>query len=225
MGITFNAQKFTRYEINKLSLIKNGDCGLYGYIYKLNEEECLKYYKVHIDAYQYFKINEFTQYSFETAVFPNRLVLVDNKFRGYIMDYVEGYRLDECKDMEFSIILKKYKSYIDTILDELSEERIEMYDVHSGNIMYDAINNKFKSIDCEDWEVSNLSAQKIKENNFMKLNLAFRSILTEDDFCFMKKMTLDTDFIDYYESFRQKQEKKSKRKILVVKDFINSCWR
>lgn len=225
MGITFNAQKFTRYEINKLSLVKNGDCGLYGNIYRLNEEECLKYYKVSIDAYQYYKLNEFTQYYFESAVFPNRLVLVNKKFHGYIMDYVDGYRLDECNNMEFSTLLKLYKEYIDTILDELSEEKIEMFDVHSGNIMYDAINKKFKSIDCEDWEVINLPSYKIKENNFRKLNAALRSVITEDEFHFMKKITLDTDFIDYYESYRQKLEKKSKKKILVVQDFINSCWR
>lgn len=223
--MTFNSQKLTRTEINKLELVKHGDCGLYGYIYRLNEEECLKYYKVRIDEFQFYKLNEFTQYSFNAAVFPRRLVLVDKKFKGYIMEYVDGYRLDECKDMDFSTVLRAYKEYIDTLLEELSEEKIEMRDVHAGNIMYDSKSGKFKSIDCEDWEVRNLPTHEIKESNFRKLNLAFRSAITEDDFHFMKKITMDTDFIDYYESYRKKIENKTKRKILVVQDYINNYWR
>lgn len=225
MKITFNLQKFTRSEINKLSLVKNGDCGLYGYIYRLNEEECLKYYKVKIDDFQFYKLNDFTKYSFEAAVFPKRLVLVNNKFRGYIMDYVDGCRLDECTNMDFSLLVRLYKEYIDRILDEVSEERIEMLDVHSGNIMYDSKKEMFRSIDCEDWTIENLPVYQIRESNFRKLNLAFRSAITGDDFHFMKKITMDTDFVDYYESYREKIEIKSKKKILKVQDFINYYWR
>ena len=75
---------------------------------------------------------------YEGFTFPESLVIVDGKFKGFIKEFVEGKSLDELDldntDVyEFLIALKKFE----TELQELSyEEDLDVYDLNPNNLVY-----------------------------------------------------------------------------------------
>ena len=69
-----NVRNIDEKEIKKLKLVKHGDCGYFGRVYRLNELECIKIFYEKLSGYKINKYNEQTQFLFETARMPKYLV-------------------------------------------------------------------------------------------------------------------------------------------------------
>lgn len=209
-------------------IIKNStyiDSGAYGRIYRLNADECVKVWK-HSPSFELVnKINNFTNFKLNSAVFPNNLVIIKDDIIGYTMEYINGKNLRDEDDFDFSFFIEKYNKYIRAILNELSESKILTCDINMGNIMFDKTRGKFRSVDIDSWSVSCDSLEVINNENFLNLIRCCAGFLFfydhNDDYKKATNIDFNTDFVDFYESMRNSLEKKSYVKIKTVDDFIN----
>lgn len=213
-----NVQKLSRKDIYKLSLVKNGDIGTLSKVYRLNNLECLKIYKKAKDEYDLYRLNEFTKLKYEHVVMPNRLVIINNKFKGYIMDFINGTMLCDCEKLDFSFMLKKYKEFIDNVIDETVDDGIMLYDCNACNVIYDTEKQCFKLIDCDEWAIHTYYRGNEIIQNYRMLHSTFNYLITN------KYNALEYDFydfIDYFECLRQMEEKRLGIKIKTIGDFKN----
>lgn len=219
-----NVQKFTSSELDKLSLVKDGDTGHFGKIYRLNWDECIKIYNDTIDDFLVFSLNEKTNVSLETATMPKRLAVVDKKVKGYIMDYVFGPRLLDCMDYDYSKFIKTYGAFVKKASEEISLEGYSIIDASVGNIMLDLFKKEFKLVDTDLWKrEDSCEYEELLNRNFTELNLAlfnrFLFLLGYD----IAGLTPQDDFVDYYETLREDIEKRNNIKIKTLGD-VRKRW-
>lgn len=127
-----NLVKMSKSDIKKLSLVKNGDMGTTSKVYRLNDSECLKYFNYSMDEYDMYRLNKFTNLRFEGANLPNKLVIVNNKFRGYITDFINGESLETFNGLDYSEFVRSASTLLDNV-HGISMERIRILDSHEGN--------------------------------------------------------------------------------------------
>ena len=206
-------------QISQLKLIKNGDIGANGKVYILNDMECLKVFDEPKDFYDVDKFRKFTTYEFETANMPKELVYIANVFSGYISDYIDGPMLCDCDDFDFSEVLALYVDFIKKACFEISERKIVISDTGCTNILFDKSTNKFKMIDPDLWSIQNdITIPIIRKLNFNNLDIAFCTYV----FGVIKKYpNINTDYIDFYESYKKQIEEKCKTKLKTIGDIRN----
>ena len=150
-------------------------------------------------------------------------ILVNGKFKAIKMDLVEGDELFDIDktNLDYSEFILIANELIDCVIDEISEEGIKIFDCHCGNIMYDYNRNKLFLIDQGEWS-NNIYLPKVaKKDNFNLINRALFSFLFRDTYLY-KTIQYGDDVIDYYESIKEKAEKKSGVKVKTIGECINS---
>ena len=209
------AVSMNREDIDKLKLVKNGQIGFLSMVYRLNDDECLKVFRSPLEDYEMPGYLELANCNISSATLPKKLITIDDKFYGYIMDYVDGITLEDIKDMDYSYLLKTFNEYLKTILSETAECGFLVQDAHSQNMMYDRRAHKFKSIDCDRWFKTYMDKNKTIKYNFNEIMTGFVYALKLGSY---PTVDMKTDFVDYYESIRENLEKKSKTKIKTVEE-------
>ena len=220
----FNVQKFTKDEIDKLKLVKDGDTGHFGKIYRLNIDECIKIYNDPIDDFLVFNLNEKTNIALETATMPKRLAVIDKKVKGYTMDYVFGPRLLDCMHYDYSKFIELYGKFVNKASEEVSLAGYSIIDASAGNIMLDVFRKEFKLVDTDLWKrEDSCEYEQLRNRNFTELNLAlfnrFLFLLGYD----IAGLTPQDDFVDYYETLREEIEKKNDIKSKTLGD-VRKIW-
>ena len=220
----FNVQKFTKDEIDKLKLVKNGETGHFGKVYRLNMDECIKIYNDPIDDFLMFNLNEKTNATLETAALPKRLAVIDKKVKGYTMDYIFGPRLLDCEDYDYSKFIELYGAFVKKASEEISLEGYSIIDASVGNIVLDVFRKEFRLIDTDLWKrEDSCEYDELLNRNFTELNLAlfnrFLFLLGYD----IAGLRPQDDFVDYYETLREDIEKKNDIKIKTLGD-VRKRW-
>ena len=217
-----NIERFTDKEIKSLSLVRNGKIGFNSVVYRLNDKECLKVFrnsKGLSNLYGMYKVGKLMEYTFETAEMPKRLALIDNKYNGYVLNYIDGPMLEECIDYDFSKILHLYSELIEKATNEISEQGILLVDINAYNILLDKTNNKLKLIDSDTWIInSKKSIGHLKSLNFKNMAQTFSCFALSDLFC---DLDMDGDFVDYFETRKNEIEKRKHIKTKTISDMRN----
>lgn len=154
---------------------KKGECGR---IYEdTNLNKAIKVYRNWIDvcsvnAFRFLN-NPFLQQ--HNVIVPEKKVYKTGLLVGYSMQLVKGYTLDELQTKDnieevcFSEFYNAYSKALEDIA-QISKEKICIYDLHLGNIMYDTTNKCFKFIDIDEWEKSKKSLDIILQANLQKFH-------------------------------------------------------
>lgn len=209
------ATEMKREDVDKLKLVKNGQLGFLGRVYRLNKDECLKVFRNPIEEFDVPGYLELTKCDIPSAVLPKKLITIDDEFYGYVMDYVDGITLEDIKNMDYSYLLKAFSLFLKNVISETAECGILVQDTHSQNIMYDRKNHKFKSIDCDRWYRTYMDKEKTIKYNFREIIAGFVYALKLGAY---PTADMNTDFIDYYETIRENLEKKTKEKIKTAEE-------
>lgn len=214
-----NIEKFTKEEIKNLELVKNGNIGFNSIVYRLNDKECVKIFRKNAETncfYSVYKATKFMKCKFETAEMPKRLAVVDNKYSGYVLNYINGPMLEECTNYNFSDMLLLYSKFIEQATREISDEGILIVDPNAYNILLDKKGQKLKLIDSDNWVIKNKKAAgELREQNFKALAQTFSCFAFSNLFC---DLDIDGDFIDYFESRKNKLQKEKHIKIKTISD-------
>ena len=218
MATVNNITNLSIKQISQLKLIKNGDIGTNGKVYMLNDKECLKVFNEQ-GVYDEEKFKKFTTYEFETAEAPKKLVYISDIFSGYICNFINGPMLCECDDFDFSDVLALYGDFIKKACFETSVRKIFIGDAGCTNILLDRSINQFKMIDLDLWSIQNdIAIHILRKYNFNNLDIAFSRYIfgVLDNY-----PDFDTDFIDFYESYKKEMEEKHKTKLKTIGDIRN----
>lgn len=223
MNMNLNIKKISNIEISKLKLVKNGDCGHFGRVYRLNRKECLKVFNTKFNDKFVKVISEQTKFSFDNVEMPKQLVEVDGTIKGYITNYIKGNNLVDSLDCDYTKFLIIYSNFIKNATQEISSEKYLITDASSTNIMINNRQTLVKLVDTDLWRRRyDLSCFDIVEKNFNELNAAvfnrFLFLLNYDLF----KLKINDDFVDYYECVREDIEKKRNVKIKTLGDLLNA---
>ena len=214
-----NIEKFTEEEIKNLELVKNGNVGFNSIVYRLNDKECVKIFRKSAEIscfYNVYKASKFMKCKFETAEMPKRLAIVDNRYSGYVLNYINGPMLEECTDYDFSEMLLLYSNFIKKATMEISGEGILIVDPSAYNILLDKKDKKLKLIDPDSWIIKNKkNARELEEKNFKTLAQTFSCFAFSNLFC---DLDINGDFIDYFESRRKELQKEKHVKIKTISD-------
>lgn len=195
--------------------------GNFANIYRYDDKSCLKIWKEDLD-YNISKFNRFSNMNINCAAFPEKLVFVDNSFKGFTMQYIDGICMKDCCNFDFSFVLNKFYSLILEQIDELGENRILIGDVYSENIMWDKKSNRFVAIDVDNWDLLSLTKGIVNNYNFGEMVQFFASFIFDNgnpyycDDAF--NMNISMDFIDFYESMRYDLQKESDTELRTVTD-------
>ncbi len=221
MDIDFNIKKISQTKLDKLELVKNGSCGHFGKVYRLNRRECIKIFYSKFDAPFMKRLNEQTMVKFKTAQMPKYLVDLDGDVRGYVTDYVKGNTLVDSLDCDFSQFLKTYSKFIKTASQEISEGKYLIRDASSTNLLLNNKATSIKLVDTDWWcRKDIMTVKELISKNFNELNAAvfnrFLFLLSYDIF----DLTINDDFVDYYESVREDIENKKNVKIKKLGDIL-----
>jgi len=212
--------KMTQYQLNKIrksELVKKGDSGDFGKVYKLNDTECIKVLNTCGDNFELSRYNSYANLEFECAVMPKLLYLVNGKFKAYKMNLINGDELCEVSDdFDYSKFVQLADKLIKSVNEEISEEGIIVYDSHDGNIMYDYDKDKFLLIDQGQWSTSGINTEIAKVKNFSIINESVFYTLFPKIFLHRPMIQYGTDFIDYYETKKENFEKQTGIKIKTI---------
>lgn len=221
-----NLVKMSKSDIKKLSLVKNGDMGTTSKVYRLNDYECLKYFNYSMDEYDMYRLNKFTNLRFEGANLPNKLVIVNNKFRGYITDFINGETLETFNGLDYSEFVKSASTLLDNV-HNISMERIRILDSHEGNIMYNYDKGMLEITDPVEWCFDSVSSKdEVWNKNFRLVNATIRKYLFSTDDIYnpslyipdLSEIEPSSDFVSYYEEIRDKMEEAKVIKIKTIFD-------
>ena len=180
-----NLEKMSYGYIKKLELVRNGDAGIDSRVYRLNYEECIKLFNHSKDEFELKRYHEYTKLNFSCAALPKTLYLINNKFRAFKTDYVNGEMLSELNpNMEYSKYLTLSKILLEASK-EISEEGIIVHDSHSNNIMYNYDKDKLVLVDQGEWSVNRVGSEEAKALNFRLLNNTLRSVLFATPFAWV----------------------------------------
>lgn len=208
----------TKEQIEKLVLVKNGDIGCFSTVYRLNETECIKLFNHPLDKRRFKKYDSLTKVCFQYATFPKRILIINDKIIGFIMDYVDGVLLDFVEGVDYSTFLKEYDCFMKKLILETCETGFAMEDFHSQNAIYNYKTGVIKAIDCDQWTRDKTPFNK----NFEQLVDCFVDLLKLPAIYTIDE---DTDFIDYYETFRFEIEKDFDCKIKTIGDIKSMSLR
>lgn len=211
----YNFETIKKKEIETLKLIKNGDLGFFSNVYQINDNECLKIFKLPKYNKEIKKFSYFSRYNIEGCVLPKRLYSMNRKFYGYSMDLINGVLLNEISDMNYSDYIFKTKEILTETVTQLSECGIKIQDASDKNIMYDKINNCFKIIDCDYWQHTNDTLKELKSHNYKVLNFELSSYLFGCCYILPK---MEDDYVEYCEEIRSFLENKFDYKIKTIND-------
>lgn len=221
-----NIIRMSKNDIKKLKLVKNGNCGTTSKVYKLNDKECIKVFNNSMDEFDLYRMNRFTKMSFEGANLPKVLVLINNKFKASIMDYINGEMLSELTSIEYSTFIRLANELVQNVK-VISKEGIRIFDSHAENIMYNYDTGKLVLTDPGEWSFDTLNTkEEITRKNFELINSSIRGhLFLADSYlpsCFyipnLVDISVDDDFIDYYEDLKEKIEKTKNIKIKTILD-------
>ncbi|MDD6879628.1 MAG: hypothetical protein PUD59_05360 [bacterium] len=219
-------------DINKLKLIKNGDSGFYGKIYRLDNEECVKIYNTfnkYVISYSIKELIDLTKINIPNVINPKKVIIrsfetnYDEIALGYIMDYIDGNTLNEIDKMRIKVFLQKYKNLLETVK-QISNLRIVIQDCHLGNIMLNKNTGNFVFIDIDDWHFEkNLSNNMIVKTNFEYINNSIMSKILYYGFDKIAgKVDHNTDIVDFYSTFFEKESKEKRISLKTIRDLRNT---
>lgn len=218
--------KITPVELKKIKskgLVSSNSRGLTSKIYKFSETECIKIFNDYQDEYQLARYNMFASMNFSCAIMPKVLYLLNGKFKAIKMELVNGQELFDVdkSNIDYSKFILLASELIHDIIYEISEEGIKIYDCHCGNIMYDYNRDKLFLIDQGEWTNNIYTPEETKKENFELINSALFSFLFRDTYL-LKTITYGDDIVDYYESIKERAEKKAKVKIKTIGECIDA---
>lgn len=223
---TLNFIKMKKSDLKSLSLVKNGDMGTTSRVYRLNDSECLKFFNYPMDEYDMHRLNKFTNLKLEGANLPNKLVIVNNKFRGYTTDFINGESLETFDGLDYSEFIKCASTFLDNIYN-ISMQGIRILDSHEGNIMYNYDKEMLEITDPVEWCFDSINSKEvICIKNFRLVNATIRKYLFYTDDIYnpslyipnLSELTLNDDFISYYEKIKDEMEKVKGVKIKTIFD-------
>ncbi len=94
----------------------------------------------------------------EGFVFPKKLVIVNNKIVGYIMDYVKGEDLDSLPESySYNSIITNVET-LEKQFPEIINYSIGLKDIYASNIMLDANTGKFVIVDTDNYTFTTTSS-------------------------------------------------------------------
>ena len=135
------------------------DSGCFGSCYQTKDGKCFKLFRSDFSEYEY-NIKNLSKYKSENIVFPETLVYLDNKFIGYITDYVKGQRFDKLDKKENMNTLLLALTKLEKELFNLAKEKISMSDCNSRNAYY-TDDKIIKIVDTDMFEIIYLSTDNI----------------------------------------------------------------
>ena len=209
-----NIRKYTPTQIQKLELVKNGDLGINGKVYRLNDLECLKIFNNNKNIFDLLCAYYLSNISFDWAALPTSFIVESNKFKGYTMKYIDGISMRMFGEIDYSNFIRLYYKLIRSALDDTTEERIKLYDIHLGNVMYDYQEKNLKMIDADAWRKDLCSLIELKNENFAVMDRCICGSI----FGIESAIDINGDYIDYYESLRYSFEEAVGRKLNTVAD-------
>ena len=206
-----------------LGLVRKNSKGLSSKVYKYNETECIKVFNRYQDEYQLERYSMFSSMNFSCAIMPKLLYLLNDKFKALKMDLVNGEELFDVDkaNVDYSKFVLLANDLIYSVVNEISEAGIKIYDCHCGNIMLDYNRNKLFLIDQGEWTDSIYRPEHAKKENFEAINKAMFSFLFRDT-DLRKTIRYGDDVVDYYESIKERAENKAKLKIKTVAECVNA---
>lgn len=218
--------KITPSELEKIKsagLVRKNSKGLSARVYKYSETECIKVFNRYQDEYQLERYSMFASMNFSCAIMPKLLYLLNDKFKALKMDLVNGEELFDIDkaNVDYSKFVLLANDLIYSVVNEISEEGIKIYDCHCGNIMFDYNKNKLFLIDQGEWTDSIYKPEHAKKENFEAISKAVFSFLFRETEL-TKTIQYGDDVVDYYESIKERAEKASKVKIKTVRDCVNA---
>ncbi len=226
MGEKLNLVNMKNSDLKNLKLVKNGDIGTTSKVYRLNQFECLKVFNSSMSEYDMYRLNKFTNMSFEGVNLPTKLVIVDKKFRAYIMDFINGESLETFSSLEYSEFIKCASILLQNVK-YISFDKIRIFDSHEGNIMYNYDNGMLEITDPVEWSFDALNTKEdVLNKNFKLVNAVIRRYLFLTDGIYNASLYIpnlgeigpNDDFISYYEDIREKIEKAKGVKIKTIFD-------
>lgn len=103
-----------------------------GMVFKL-----FKYNDIDISDDFYTKINRISSISNDTYIAPQKLLIINDKIRGYFYPYVNAHTLRGISsNTKISELFKSYEKLVEDTK-EVSNKNFRLYDLHSGNILFD----------------------------------------------------------------------------------------
>lgn len=214
-----------------LKLIKDGDIGLYGKVYRLNDKECLKIYDYNTHFKNEVPINmllELSELDIDCVINPKKIIISEkeldyNKYAyGYIMNYIDGKNLNNIDRVKVKTFLEML-SELFNVVKEISKEKLVIQDCHLGNLMLPNDINKIHFIDIDNWHFDRQQSKNfVYKTNFEYVNHSIMIRLLSYKYDKIEgKINEETDIIDFYSSFIEKECKEKRMKIKTIRDLKN----
>lgn len=167
------------FDLNKKNIIDGGDTGLYGNIYSIGEDKCLKRLK-HLGDIDHIIISWIRDLKLKNF-YEIYDILFDKKgnFNGYIMKYYKKEEID-ILSMPTSYTLNNMYNIYKSIL-KLTEEHIHVSDMHEGNVILDSSNVTVIDVDLYHFS-SFMLYDKLLEFNVNAVRSLFKRIYFKDIF-------------------------------------------
>lgn len=161
---------------NDLIDIKKGELlgkGVFADVYEY-QGKAIKIYKNNIERKTKKNIKKLSNYKNDNYIFPEDLVYLNYRLKGYTQEKVDGITLYElmcalnrdCIDMSFNCFMEEYFKLVKSTK-KISDEGISICDLHDQNAMFDG---SFKILDTGDYLVDEkTSLDEIYEENMIHL--------------------------------------------------------
>ncbi len=147
---------FTKEDYEKLRLHKLGT-GIKGTCYLHDKKYVLKEYHVKCDKNYVSKIDRLLGKKYEGFYFPKDFYYVDNKVYGHFCDYADGislYDMNKNNNLDYSFIdfVEALQNFEEN-LKFLVKDKIQIFDINSGNIMY-TTSKEIVAVDTDEYFIS-----------------------------------------------------------------------
>lgn len=136
-------------------------------VYRYDDGNALKVIKEHmLPDYDLDGLNKLVGIQNGICIFPNKLLYVNGKFRGFYLEYTPGKKLIDIIDyIDFKVLFESIKE-AEEGLKKLAEEHILFSDYNHGAILFEEENKKFRIVDTEPFIVcKDIGCETIYENN------------------------------------------------------------
>lgn len=159
--------KINSSDIPNLKYIDSGACGD---VYRYNDDLAIKLFNPSnmyiINGEQFSGLIGVEN---DTCVFPKCRVEVDGLFKGYAMDYIEGYKLLKiAKEIDLNILIEAI-SKAENDIKLLSPTKIQFSDDNEGGLLW-TVNGELKIIDTDFFEISDEPEEIICNRNLNHFN-------------------------------------------------------
>lgn len=139
--------KINQKKLNRLTKINEGACAI---VYKYDTKTAIKVLKDNINGmYELKEFEKIVGIKNDTFVFPQKIVSINGEFSGYLMEYVDGYLLDNViSGIDINTLIESIKK-VETDLKKISNDKIVIEDLNQGSLMYDRKTNRIRIIDTD----------------------------------------------------------------------------